>query len=386
MQRRSALSLALHVGLIAAAAPLTLAHAQSGEVVIGATLSASGPGASLGIPEKNTIEMLPKTLGGLPVRYVVFDDATDPSLATKNARRLVDENKVDAIIGSSTTPATLAVTEVANETKTAQLALSPLPPTIKGYEWVFPMPQPVSVMAGALVEHMKAKGVKTLGFIGYSDAYGESWLKAIEAGAAAAGVKLVVTERYARTDTAVTAQTLKLVAARPDAVLVAGSGTPSALPMLALAERGFKGQVYQTHGSANSDFLRVAGKSGAGVVLPTGPVLVAEQLPDSHPSKAASLAYLKAYEAKFGPGSRNTFGAHAQDAYLVLDKAVAVAAQKAKPGTPAFRAALRDAIEATKDLAVTHGVMSMSATDHTGFDERARVLITVQGDGWTIVK
>lgn len=385
MQRRLTLVAAASFAALAACLPSAL-FAQANEVVIGATLSASGPGASLGIPEKNTLEMLPRTLGGLPVRYVIYDDATDPALATKNARRLVDENKVDAIIGSSTTPATLAVTEVAFETKTAQLALSPLPPTIKQHQWVFPMPQPVPVMAGALLEHMKAKGVKTLGFIGYADAYGETWLKSTEAGVEAAGVKLVAVERYARTDTSVNAQVLKLTSVQPDAVLIAGSGTPSALPQLTLRERGYKGQIYQTHGSANSDFLRVAGKSDEGLVLPTGPVLVAEQLPDSHPSKAVSLAYLKAYEAKFGPGSRNTFGAHAQDAYLVLDKAVAVAAAKARPGTPEFRAALRDAIEGTKNLAVTHGVMNMTPTDHNGFDARARVLITVQGDSWQLVK
>ncbi|MGA0609854.1 ABC transporter substrate-binding protein [Caldimonas sp. KR1-144] len=384
MQRR--LSLLAAASLAALACLPSAAFAQANEVVIGATLSASGPGASLGIPEKNTLEMLPKTLGGLPVRYVIYDDATDPALATKNARRLVDENKADAIIGSSTTPSTLAVTEVAFETKTPQLALSPLPPTIRQHQWVFPMPQPVPVMAGALLEHMKAKGVKTLGFIGYADAYGESWLKAVEAGVEAAGVKMVAVERYARTDTSVNAQVLKLTAATPDAVLIAGSGTPSALPQLTLRERGYKGQIYQTHGSANSDFLRVAGKSDEGLVLPTGPVLVAEQLPDSHPSKPVSLAYLKAYEAKFGPGSRNTFGAHAQDAYLVLDKAVAIAAAKARPGTPEFRAALRDAIEATKNLPVTHGVMNMTPADHNGFDARARVLITVKGDSWQLVK
>ncbi|CAN5811037.1 ABC transporter substrate-binding protein [soil metagenome] len=383
MNRRLSLSLlgALVSGL--ASAPL---FAQAQEVVIGVTVSATGPGASLGIPEKNTVEMLPKTVGGLPARYVVYDDATDPTVATRNARRLVDEDKADVIVGSSTTPAGLAIAEVAADSKTAQIALSPLGVSEKQFPWVFSMPQPISVMAVAIVENMVAKGVKTIGFIGYTDAYGESWLKAMEAAVKNTNIKLTATERYARNDTSVTAQALKVTSAAPDAVLIAGSGTPSALPMIALRDRGYKGQIYQTHGSANSDFLRVAGKSGEGVILPTGPVLVADQLPDSHPSKAVGLAYLSGYEGKYGAGSRNTFGAHARDAYLVLDKAVAVAATKAKPGTAEFRSALRDAIEGTKNLAVTHGVMTMSPTDHTGFDARSRVLISVKNDGWVLVK
>lgn len=360
--------------------------AQAQEVVVGVTLSATGPGASLGIPEKNTIEMLPKTLGGLPARYVVYDDATDPTNATKNARRLVDEDKADVIVGSSTTPAGLAIAEVASDSKVAQIALSPLAVSPKQFPWVFSMPQPNDVMAAAIVENMVAKGIKTIGFIGYTDAYGETWLKAMEGAVKNTSIKLVATERYARNDTSVTAQALKIASASPDAVLIAGSGTPSALPMIALRDRSYKGQIYQTHGSANSDFLRVAGKSGAGVILPTGPVLVADQLPDSHPSKSVGLAYLSAYEGKYGAGSRNTFGAHARDAYLVLDKAVAVAATKAKPGTPEFRSALRDAVEGTNNLAVTHGVMTMSPTNHNGFDNRSRVLITVQNDGWALVK
>lgn len=388
MNRRSSLSrLSLSiVGLSLAGAFAVPAFAQSQEVVVGVSISTTGPGASLGIPQKNTFEMLPKTLGGLPVRYVVYDDATDPTAATRNARRLVDEDKADVIVGSSVTPAALAIAEVASDSKTPQIALCPIAASPKQFSWVFSMPQPISVMADALVENMKAKGVKTLGFIGFADAYGEIWLKATEAGLQNSSIKLVDVERYARADTSVTAQALKLFSAAPDAILVAGSGTPAALPQLALRERGYKGQIYQTHGAANADFLRVAGKSAEGVVMPSGPVLVADQLPDSHPSKAVGLAYLAPYETKYGAGSRNTFGAHARDAYLVLDKAIATAATKAKPGSAEFRSALRDAIEGTRNLAVTHGVMSMSATDHTGFDSRSRVVISVKGDGWTLVK
>ncbi len=358
--------------------------AQAQTVQIGVTLSTTGPAASLGIAEKNTTSLLPKTLGGLPVNYIVLDDATEPSQAAKNARRFVDAEKVDAIIGSSTVPTSLAITDVAGENKTPVIPLAPFTP--KQIEWVFPLPHSVSVMAAPLFENMASKGIKTLGFIGFADAYGEAWLQDIKKAADANGIKLAAVERYGRTDQSVTAQALKLVQSNPQAIVIAASGTPGALPMRTLRERGFKGQIYQTHGVANNDFLRVAGASDEGMILPTGPMLVPEQLPADHPSKAVATEYVKTYEAKFGAGSRSPFGAYLYDAYLVLDKAVAIAAQKAKPGTEQFRVALRDAIEATKGLPVTHGVVNMSATDHSGLGKESRVLITPEKGAWKLVK
>ena len=360
-----------------------LAWAQAPTVQIGVTLSTTGPAASLGIAEKNTVALLPKTLGGLPVNYVVLDDATEPSQASKNARRFVDADKVDAMIGSSAVPTSLAVAEVASASQTPVIPLAPFVP--KQPEWIFPLPQSVSVMAQPLFDHMKSRGINSLGFIGFADAYGESWLQEIKKGAEALGIKLTDVERYGRTDQSVTAQALKLMQANPQAIVIAASGTPGALPMRTLRERGYKGQFYQTHGVANNDFLRVAGASDKGMILPVGPVLVAEQLPAAHPSKKVATDYVQAYEAKYGAGSRSPFGGHLYDAYLVLDHAVAVAAQKAKPGTESFRAALRDAIEATKGLAVTHGVVTMSATDHSGLGKDARVLITPENGSWKLV-
>lgn len=380
MKRRMALLGALAAGMGSMGAGM----AQAQTVQIGVTLSTTGPAASLGIAEKNTVALLPKTLGGLPVNYVVLDDGTEPSQASKNARRFVDADKVDAMIGSSAVPTSLAVAEVATASKTPVIPLAPFVP--KQADWIFPLPQSVSVMAEPLFEHMKAKGIGQIGFIGFADAYGESWLQEIRKGAEGNGIKLTDVERYGRTDQSVTAQALKLLQGNPQAIVIAASGTPGALPMRTLRERGYKGQFYQTHGVANNDFLRVAGASDKGMVLPVGPVLVAEQLPDAHPSKKVGTEYVKAYEAKYGPGSRSPFGGHFYDAYLVLDKAVAVAAQKAKPGTEQFRAALRDAIEATKGLPVTHGVVNMSPTDHSGLGKDARVLITPENGAWKLVQ
>ena len=367
---------------------LSLAGAVSSalaDITVGVTLSATGPAASLGIPEKNTIPLMPKTIGGQKVNYVVLDDATDPTAASKNARKLTSEDKADVIIGSSTTPTSTAVLEVAAETKTPMIALAPFAPAADKAAWVFQAPQDFGIMAGAVVAHMQANGVKTVAFIGYSDGYGELWLRVMNGITAAKGLKMVATERFNRTDTSVTGQILKIMAANPDAVLVVGSGTPAALPQATLVERSYKGRIYQTHGVANNDFLRVGGKNVEGAVLPIGPVLVPAQLPDSNASKKVALEYIKAYEGAYGAGSHSTFGAHTWDAGLMLQRAVPEALKKAKPGTPEFRTALRDAIENIKDLAATHGVFNFSPTDHKGLDGRAVVMVRVENGAWKLL-
>lgn len=355
------------------------------DITVGVTLSTTGPTASLGIPEKNTVALLPKSIAGQKVNYIVLDDATDPTAASKNARKLVSEDKVDVIIGSTSTPTSTAVLEVAAESKTPQIALAPFAPAADKAAWVFQMPQDFGIMAGAIAEHMAASGVKTVAFIGYTDGYGELWLRDMNRVAAANGIKMVATERYNRTDTSVTGQILKIISANPDAVLIAGSGTPAVLPQATLVEHAYKGRIYQTHGVANKDFLRVGGKNVEGTVLPVGPILVAEQLPDSNASKKVALAYIKAYEAAYGADSRNSFGAHAWDAGLLLQHAIPEALKKAKPGTPEFRAALREAMENVKEMPADHGVFSFSASDHRGLDSRAVVMVRVENGNWKVL-
>jgi branched-chain amino acid transport system substrate-binding protein len=356
------------------------------DITVGVTLSTTGPAASLGIPEKNTVTLLPNRIAGQKVNYVVLDDATDPTAASKNARKLVSEDKVDVIIGSSTTPTSTAVLEVAAESKTPQIALAPFAPAADKAAWVFQMPQDFGIMANAIVSHMAANRVKTIGFIGYSDGYGELWLGVMNSFAAAKGMKMVAAERFNRTDTSVTGQILKILTTNPDAVLVVGSGTPAVLPQATLVERGYKGRIYQTHGVANKDFLRVGGKNVEGTVLPVGPILVAEQLPNDNLSKKVALNYIKRYEAKYGADSRNSFGAHAWDAGLLLQRAIPVALKKAKPGTAAFRAALREAMENVKEMPADHGVFSFSANDHKGLDSRAVVMVHVEKGTWKLLR
>ncbi|HYZ63105.1 MAG TPA: ABC transporter substrate-binding protein, partial [Acetobacteraceae bacterium] len=252
--------------------------------------------------------------------------------------------------------------------------------------WVFKTPQNDSLMADAIAEHMAKNGVKTVGFIGFNDAYGDGWLAEVERAFKAKNIQIVATEKYARNDTSVTGQVLKLVAARPDAVLIAGAGTPAALPQKTLHERGYGGKYYQTHGIANADFLRVGGKDVEGTILPAGPVLVASQLEDSNPIKPVAVEYVKRYEAANGKGSFATFGAHAYDAGIELQKAIPEALKVAKPGTPEFRAALRNALEKQQEVVITHGVVDMSPTEHNGLDQRARVMVTIKDGAWLLLK
>lgn len=372
--------------LIAAAAASLLAGAAWADITVGVTVSATGPAASLGIPEKNTIALMPTTIAGQKVNYIVLDDASDTTKAVGNTRRLITEDKVDVILGSTTTPNSLAMIDAVSEAQVPMISMAAsariVEPQDAKKRWVFKTPQNDIMMSLAIASHMADHKVKTVAFIGFADAYGEGWFQEFSKAAAIKGLQVVANERYNRTDTSVTAQVLKIVGAKPDAVLVAGSGTPAALPQAALVERGFAGQVYQTHGVANNDFLRVGGKNVEGTLLPAGPVLVAEQLPAGHPVKKSALNYVNKYEAAYGKGTVSTFGAHAWDAGLLMTAAVPVALKKAQPGTPAFRAALRDALEQIKELPGAHGIFNTSPGDHLGLDQRSRVMVKIENGGW----
>ncbi len=372
--------------MLAAVAGLCISGAASADVNVGVIVSATGPGASLGIPYRNAFSVMPKTLGGEKVNYTILDDGTDPTSATRNARKLVQEQKVDLIIGSGTTPSAVAVAEVASETKTPQISLSPLPGTNAGSNWTFSVPQPMSVMMKTVADHMKAQDIKKVAYIGFADVWGDLVYNGFSAHAKEMGIEVVTNERYARNDTSVMGQVIKLIAAKPDAVLVGGSGTPGALPHTTLRDRGYTGPIYHNPAVINKDFLRVGGAKIEGAYAVTGPVIVADQLPDDNPIKKVALAFIKAYDAEYGEGSHNAFSAYSWDANLLADNAVAEAKKTAQPGTPEFRAAIRDALEKTHELVGTHGVYTMSPTDHTGVDERAAALVQVEKGGWKLVQ
>jgi len=371
---------------LALAAMLLASALAQADINVGVTVSATGPAASLGIPEKNTIALMPQTIGGQKVNYIVLDDASDTTTAVANTRKLITESKVDIVLGSTTTPNSLAMIDVASESQTPMISMAAsstiVEPVDAKRRWVFKTPQNDIMMSLAIATHMQFRGIKTVGFIGFNDAYGEGWFREFSKVASVKGLTIVASERYSRTDTSVTGQALKLVAAKPDAILIAASGTPAVLPQRTLKERGYAGQYYQTHGVANNDFLRVGGKDVEGTYLPAGPVLVAEQLPPNNPVKASALDYIAKYEAANGKGSVSTFGAHAWDTGRLMSAAAAVALKTAQPGTPAFRAALRDALEKVSELHGAHGVFNMSPTDHLGLDQRARVMVKIENGAW----
>ena len=365
-------------GLLAA----TLAQA---DITIGVSASLTGPTSALGIPTKNGIDLWPKTIAGEKVHVILLDDATDPTVAVKNTRRFITEDKVDVIVGSVATPVAAAMADVAAEGQTVQLMLSPVNlPEGKG-AYSFRMPQSTAVMAIPIVEHWKKTGVKTYGFLGYADAYGEAWLKDIQTVAEKAGIKLIATERFARADTSVTGQALKLVSANPDAILIAASGSGAAMPHKGLVERGYaKSKIYQTHGAATKDLMRVGGADVEGSFVSSGPAVVAPMLPDSNASKALGVKFMTDYEKAYGKGSANQFAAHAFDVVIVLEKAVPLAMKKGKPGTKEFRVALKEALETMGRTPVSQGVLNYTATDHFGVLPETGVLLQVSNGDWKV--
>ncbi len=377
------------LGAVAALALAGTAAAQ--DLKIGLSVSLSGPNSSLGVPYANgmkaAVAMRPE-IGGRKVQLIVLDDASDPTASGRNARKLVDEEKVDVLMGSSGVPATIAISQVGKESRTPMIGLSPIQLKPEDADWTVTVAQPPQLMIDAIVERMKANGVKTVGFIGFSDAWGDLVYNALTKAAEPAGIKVVANERYARADQSVSGQILKVIAARPDAVMTGGAGTPGALPYLALKERGFQGGIYGQHGLVNADFLRVAGQAAHGSWVPTGPVIVADQLPNDYPTKKVTQDFRAVYQKMHGQPSTDAFSAYSADGYLVFADAAqrALAANKGAPGTPQFRQALRDAIFSTKEVVGTHGVYNFKQGDLYGVDKRARVVVKVENGQWKLAQ
>jgi branched-chain amino acid transport system substrate-binding protein len=371
----------LSAAVVAAAAlalPGSPALAQSNEIVIGISVATTGPAAALGIPERNALDFVPKEIGGVPLKVILLDDGGDPTTATTNARRFVTESKADIVMGSSTTPPSIAVSTVANEAGIPHFGLAPFPINEARMKWSVDLPQSIPIMGKVLYEHMKAHNIKTVGYIGYSDSYGDLWVNDFKAQAVPMGLTMVTEERFARPDTSVAGQVLKLVAANPDAILIGASGTAAALPQTALRERGYKGLLYQTHGAASMDFIRIAGAAAEGVIMSAGPIMSPETQADSAPTKKPGLTLNTAYEAKYGANSRSQFAGHSYDAFEVLKRVIPPALKAGKPGTPEFREGLRQAFISEKEIVATQGVYNWTEKDRYGLDDRSRILLTVK--------
>ncbi|MBC7993429.1 MAG: ABC transporter substrate-binding protein [Rhizobacter sp.] len=376
---------ALFKPLAIAMATLLAATAAQADITIGVSLPLTGPANGLGIPVNNYIKLWPTSIAGEKLNVIVLDDGGDPTKGVTNAKKFTTEDKVDLIVGSAATPVAIAMAGVAAEAQTVQLMMSPANLPAGRDTWSFRLPQSNAVMANALIDHMKKAGIKSIGFLGYTDAYGEGWLNDFKAESARlGGPQIVAVERFARPDTNVTAQALKLVSANPPAILVVASGSGAAMPHKGLIERGYKGTIYQTHAAASRDLMRIGGKDVEGAYVVSGPAVTPEQLADSHPSKKLALDFVAKYEKAYGPGSRNQFGAHAYDAAVVLEKVLPVALKAGKPGTQAFRSALRDAIENMGRTVLSHGVITYAKDNHWGFTTETGVILKVVNGDWKV--
>ncbi len=360
-----------------------VAHA---DLKVGVDLSTTGPAAAIGMSSKNAILMWPKTIAGQNVQVTLLDDASDPGVAVRNIRKLVSEDKVDVVIGPNITPAALAALDAVAGAQTPMVTLigsgSIVEPQEGARVWAFKMAQSDRAMADVMTRYMANHGVKTVGFIGFADSYGDSWLNEFSRFAELRKIRIVASERFNRTDASVTGQALKLITARPDAMLIAGAGTPTVLPQRTLIERGYKGPIYQTHGIATPEFIRLGGKDVEGTLFPTQPVVVARTLPADHPARKAALAFVSAYEAKYGAGTVTQFAGDAAGVYPRLADAVGRALKAAQPGTPEFRSALRRELERAHELVVPNGVVNTSDSDHVGLDQRASVMGIVKNGGF----
>ena len=367
---------------------LALSPAAQADITIGVNISTTGPTASLGIPNKNALSLAPTVIAGHKINYVVYDDASDTTTALQNVKRLITERKIDLLLGPSVTPTTLAVIDTVSQARTPLIsygsASAIVSPMDAKRRWIFKTTPNDEVYAAAMVAHMLKKQVRTLSLIAVDDPYGQSWIAVTRKLAADAGIKVQSVDKFQRNDTSATAQALRAMQGNPDAVLVIAAGTPAVTPHRALVDHGYRGKIYQTGGAANADFLRVGGKSVEGAFLPAPPVIVAEQLPDGYPTKQTALEFLRIYEAKYGQGSRSTFAGHLWDAVKLLESAVPVALKKAKPGTVAFREALRSAMENCRGVKGVSAVYSMTPSDHSGIDRLGIAMIRIENGAWKL--
>jgi len=365
---------------------LTTGTARAADLKVGLSVSLSGPNSSLGVPYSKGMQAAQAYRGevdGRKIQLIVLDDGSDPTNAARNARKLVEEDKVDVLMGTSGVPSAIAMAQVGRDAGVPMIGLTPILINPADNSWVVTVAQPTQLMIDAVVAQMKKEGVKSVGYIGFSDAWGDLVYNALNQAAGPAGIKVLGNERYARSDTSVTGQILKLLAMRPDAVMTGGAGTPGALPFRALAERGFKGPVYGQHGLINPEFVRVVGAAGQGATMPTGPIIVAEQLPDGHPAKAIGLAFREIFQKVNGAPSSDAYSAYSFDGWLVFVDAAARA--KGEPGTAAFRQSLREAIFSTREVVGTHGVYNFRPGSIDGVDERARVIVKLDKGQWKLV-
>ncbi|HEY8337029.1 MAG TPA: ABC transporter substrate-binding protein [Tardiphaga sp.] len=360
------------------------------DVNVGVLVSSTGPAATIGNAEKNGAAFGPAEIAGQKVNYIAVDEASDTTAAVTGMRKLIQESNIDILIGPTTTPGSFAILDTAAEAKVPMISLAPtnalVSPVDAKRRWVFKTTPNDEHEATPLFENMKKSGVKRLAMIGFADPYGEAWSKVAAEFSKKSGIEIVADEKYARTDTSVVGQVLKIVAAKPDAVLIAASAAPAALPVLQLREKGYRGALYGTLGATFGDFRKLTGTKSEGIFVPLSPTIAAESFPDSYPAKKAALDFIAKYEGKYGVDTRNIFAGSAYDAVILVERAVPAALKAGKPGTPEFREGLRTAIENLKGVMGSRGEYNMSPTYHTGLEQSSLLLGKLDQGKWVLVQ
>src|SRR5213596_1886468 len=320
--------------------------AQQPVIRVGVVVDVTGGASSLGVPERNTVLLYQDDLGTAqgpngPVRieYVVTDGESDPTKAVIAAKRLIEEDRVVAVVCCTTSPASLAVLQT---------------------------PQTDRLMIGVITDHMGRRGIRSVAWLGFDDAFGQGGLVEFEKLAAQKGIEIAAKESFARAATDVSTQVTRAMGRNPQAFLIWAIPPGANVSQRNIRDLGITLPVYQSHGVANKTFLDLGAASVDGTFLPSGKILIAEQLADTDKQKTALLGYVERYEGRYGKGTRNTFGGHALDAMLILRPAIERTLwQGIRPeNTGGFRAVLRDQIEhGTKELVGITGIFNYTPTD-----------------------
>ncbi len=371
------------------AVALVVAAPALAEVRIGVIHSLTGSASAQGIPQNQAIDLqIPKETAGEKVTLITLDDASDPAVAAQNAVKLIEQGKVDLIIGSTTTPSSIAIAQAATAAKVPVLPGAPVSFNDPRDQWIFNTPPPPMKTVVPPVNDMSRRGIKTVGYLGFSDAWGEVTLKALTAATENAGIKIIADERYARSDTSITGLVLRLVAANPDAIFLGVSGSPGVLGNVSVKER-FPGPIYNTNGVFNSSFLKLGGAGLEGIYGSIGAIAIAEDLPDSDPRKAMVKEFKEKYDARYGAGAVDAQAGFGNDAAMIAWHGIenALKAGKSKPGTPEFRQAVADGIRALKDLPGVHSIYNFSDPSWPwGVGDDATFLVQVKNRKWVLVK
>jgi len=352
--------------------------------IIGAIFSTTGDNAPLGVPERNTVEMMEKAVNaaggvkGRPVQVRFYDDAGVPEQAVKACQSLLADANVVAIIGPTLTGPSLAI---AGMCQSARMPLISCAASVKIVEpvrsYVFKTAQTDSLAVMKLLEYCKDRKIKKVGFVYDSNAFGASGRDQWNALARKAGVDTVAMESFGSSDTDMTAQLTKIRAAKPQAVVCWGTNPGPAIVARNMRRLGMKQPLMMSHGVSNLEFIKLAGNAAEGVIFPTGKLLVAKEIPKSDPQKRVLLKYASDYQKAFGKPA-NTFGGHAYDAFALALRGAA--------GVGSDRRRIRDAVEKTKGFVGISGVFNFSPNEHNGLTKDAFALVVIKNGKWVIAK